>query len=924
MAVIKTWYNQDLSKPVEIHYLKGNVFSQDNAGNLIGVNVFENGEPASLSGTVSASIIRSDGATVAVSGTLSGNQCSVSLPQAAYYVPGVLSIVIKLTSGTTVTTLCAVVANVYRSATDATVDPGTIIPDVSALIASIDAAIGSIPADYSGLLHTIAADYSSSKTYFVGDYCWEAGVLKRCIVPITSAETYTAAHWTDAVIGDDLSALKSALVLDLTQITNGLQNVRFLDGAWETGGINNSGQIVYTRTNRVLNNKILCLDREVTLQASTGFYFNRYYYASTSSETSSSSGADLTELTIPSGQCFRILIKRTTESNGEKANIDEFTGAVTLTTKATDNINNGIIFDKICLSAFKNGAEKRGQLPADWKYGVVLPESGNLSFISKSKIVSNNIMVFDKDISIYARNGYLFSAYYYNADGTYDEPSTTHSFLKIAANRKFRIVVQNDPVSSGTVQIESLASAIYCETGNEIQFTSNLFNKYTVKEKTTINSSTGEETSNSDYVTGDYIIVDPETKYALSNKYIDTNGFMWVAYYEADKKFISRFTLTSSTRYITTPNYARFVRLGGQYWNISVDTSMFVKGDTLPLTYERYAIQSGDIGIARRTNSISEFEKYKHKGKVCNYTNPFMFSSNISADDVASVNGMSYSDVIALYDALKATYSSYITKTSIGTASDGTSTMYMYTFKPSAIADAADTTRKFILVAGTHGGEKTGVYCLYRTMKTICDLWQTDEKLADVRRGMTFCVIPCVNPYGMNNSSRLNANGVNIARNFSVGWTYIAPSSDNNYSGEYALSEPETQAVNNVMIANADADFFCSFHNFWTNSYAYWNTSGMIMNHQLANEHNIIMTNAFYKQGLTPVTGEYFGHADTAAPQASEGMQPLLYNMRASIYEVCARDLSNNENTPQAITMGTEVQLNWILMNYYSRFDMFE
>ena len=172
MAVIETWYNQDLQAPVAVHYLDGNVFSQDNLGNLIGVNVFDGGAPASIAGSVSASCIRADGATVAVAGSLSGNTVSVILPEAVYAVPGVLSIVIKLTGGGSTTTLCAVVAHVYQSATDTTVDPGTVIPSIQDLIDQIYNAIASIPADYSALLDAMTAkavDISTSKVtgYFI-------------------------------------------------------------------------------------------------------------------------------------------------------------------------------------------------------------------------------------------------------------------------------------------------------------------------------------------------------------------------------------------------------------------------------------------------------------------------------------------------------------------------------------------------------------------------------------------------------------------------------------------------------------------------------------------------------------------------------------------------------------------------------------
>lgn len=151
MARIETWYDQDLQEAVKVRYIDGNVFSQDNNGNVVGVRVFNNGADAAIAGTVSGTVIRSDGASVAITGTRTNNKCSIILPQAAYSVPGVISIIIKLKNGDDITTLCAVVANVYVSATDTVVDPGMIIPDIAALIATIEAAVDSIPLDYSAL-----------------------------------------------------------------------------------------------------------------------------------------------------------------------------------------------------------------------------------------------------------------------------------------------------------------------------------------------------------------------------------------------------------------------------------------------------------------------------------------------------------------------------------------------------------------------------------------------------------------------------------------------------------------------------------------------------------------------------------------------------------------------------------------------------
>lgn len=188
------WINQELTEPVKVRYLDGNVFSQDNGGNMIGVNVFKNGQAASLSGLVSASVVRADGATVAVSGTLSGNKCSVVLPQACYAVPGTLSVVIKLSSDNTVTTVGAVVSNVYMSSTDSVVDPGTIIPDISLLIDTIEEAVASIPADYSVLDSTVGLIVD--RLWFDDVASWEYGTISATGegVYVTTRIRYVGQH----------------------------------------------------------------------------------------------------------------------------------------------------------------------------------------------------------------------------------------------------------------------------------------------------------------------------------------------------------------------------------------------------------------------------------------------------------------------------------------------------------------------------------------------------------------------------------------------------------------------------------------------------------------------------------------------------------------------------------------------------------
>ena len=64
-----------------------------------------------------------------------------------------------------------------------------------------------------GAVGTVASAYSASKTYAVGDYAIQNGNLYRCTTAITTAESFTAAHWTQVVLGDDVTQLKSDLNL---------------------------------------------------------------------------------------------------------------------------------------------------------------------------------------------------------------------------------------------------------------------------------------------------------------------------------------------------------------------------------------------------------------------------------------------------------------------------------------------------------------------------------------------------------------------------------------------------------------------------------------------------------------------------------------------------------------------------------------
>ena len=245
MAVIKTNLVCDLQSPVKVQYLDGVLFSQDNQANQINVAVYDNGEPAVISGTVTANVIRSDGGTVAVSGgSLSGNVASIALPSAAYYIPGVISVIIKITDSSVITTIAAIVANVYRSSTDSAVDPGTIIPSVQTLISSIETAVASIPADYSSLWTCLAPAFSSSASYTAGQYVTYDGGLYRFTA--THSGSWSAGDVAAVNIGGEIAGIRKDLSMSdekaMSFIAEKFGPREYVD--WQDGAIKTSDSTI--------------------------------------------------------------------------------------------------------------------------------------------------------------------------------------------------------------------------------------------------------------------------------------------------------------------------------------------------------------------------------------------------------------------------------------------------------------------------------------------------------------------------------------------------------------------------------------------------------------------------------------------------------------------------------------------------------
>lgn len=239
MAVIETWFDQDLQKPVKVHYIDGNLFSHNGNGNRVGVHVFDNGEPVTLSGTVSGYVVTADGSTVPCTGSRSGNSASILIPAAAYQ-PGAVFITVFLTDGSTVTTLASVATNVLRARTNNQVSPGSVVTDwtntINAAMQSVvDANAANIAVEYDSLVFPVP----------LGKYCIHDNLLYRCKTPIASTESWTSSHWVRVRLSDVVDVAEDNISAMATFGDREEVTVSLIDGIVATNGTVETGSSAY-------------------------------------------------------------------------------------------------------------------------------------------------------------------------------------------------------------------------------------------------------------------------------------------------------------------------------------------------------------------------------------------------------------------------------------------------------------------------------------------------------------------------------------------------------------------------------------------------------------------------------------------------------------------------------------------------------
>lgn len=109
----------------------------------------------------------------------------------------------------------------------------------NALISVINSNMDKVDAEAGRQRGNIAANYSTSSAYDVGDLCIYQGNLYRCNTAIASGEEWTAAHWTQVNIAGELDSQKQDIASNTQDIASNTQaianlNEKITDTGWTT------------------------------------------------------------------------------------------------------------------------------------------------------------------------------------------------------------------------------------------------------------------------------------------------------------------------------------------------------------------------------------------------------------------------------------------------------------------------------------------------------------------------------------------------------------------------------------------------------------------------------------------------------------------------------------------------------------------
>ena len=446
-------------------------------------------------------------------------------------------------------------------------------------------------ADGSLASQVLAADYSSSKTYAVGDYVYYSGNLYRCTTAITTAEAWTSGHWTQVALADDVSDVKSDisyLNVNPTEAAPALTSSKYINrsGVETAGGASLAVSDFILIPQNTYKFDVTKYPEDISsLMYGVNFYDSNKTWIS---------GIDyLGEYSVSASQI---------PSNAKYVRLGNYD------TQATPT------HDQVTISFYVHLLnDKVDKIDADWNNTKAYELSQEPTLVTKAYVNRNGVLSTSADVKLY-RSDYIkipqgcisilvenvapyraallqYVVYYFDV---HKNP--------ISGVDNFDIDISDVPSDAVYIIISGYAESefsvipkvtFYCGNLNErINDYKNLY-EYRFKDilidKTAVHGyavvatggNAGNLTANANFFTSMYIDVEPETTYSVNagDPYIASDvGNM--CFYDAGKRFIS--AQASIWKKFTTPANAKYCRISvyyDTYANTSFAGIYITKGD---------------------------------------------------------------------------------------------------------------------------------------------------------------------------------------------------------------------------------------------------------------------------------------------------------------------------------------------------------
>ena len=383
--------------------------------------------------------------------------------------------------------------------------------------------------------------------------------------------------------------------------------------------------------------------------------------------------------------------------------------------------------------------------------------------------------------------------------------------------------------AAGSVTIEGVNNAKIPIIENEIRNlkyindifdkSENIANTNNDKEKYWFDSNGNIVPDEVGYAVSNFIPVKSNTSYGVK-------GCIKMAFYDSDKNPLSVKSLNADDGniFVTEENVA-YIVLGYKVSYRDSKKIVVKEGYTIP-TYTEYFDDTIKFDFIKRY-----FPNYSSKTfyRDVNYDgipvgNFYTASDNDSSFSEQTTLEQFYTQLDSLINENNS--DGYVTKKALGISSYGNNQIYEYDFIPiKPLAPNAKEMPKIIMFSGQHGGEESNIYGMYYFINDLLTKWDTSPVLDYIRNHVIIKWIPIANPYGFENNSYLNTNGVNLNRNYDMSGFPAYPDAEqgtSQYGGVTPFDQPETQIIRDFINDNLDAVIGIDHHSFGGSSITEW------------------------------------------------------------------------------------------------------